>query len=64
MKSSGCSKYYLPVLVIFVLAIVGSSMFSTVFATMNTTFLRVNSSLEEERNTSRKRFGCVGQKSH
>ena len=49
MKSSGCSKNYLPVLAIFVLAIIGSSMFSTVFATMNTTFLRANSSLEEER---------------
>ena len=49
MKSSGCSNNYLPVLVIFVLAIIGSSMFSTVFATMNTTFLRANSSLEEER---------------
>jgi hypothetical protein len=49
MKSSGCSKNYLPVLAIFVLAIIGSSTFSTVFATMNTTFLRANSSLEEER---------------
>jgi hypothetical protein len=49
MKSSGCSKNYMPVLAIFVLAIIGSSMFSTVFATMNTTFLRANSSLEEER---------------
>ena len=39
-------------------------MFSTVFATMNTTFPRVNSSLEEERNTSRKRIDCIGQKSH
>ncbi len=49
MKSSGCSKNNLPVLAIFVLAIIGSSMFSTVFATMNTTLLRANSSLEEER---------------
>ena len=36
-------------LAIFALAIIGSSMFSTVFATMNTTVLRANSSLEEER---------------
>jgi hypothetical protein len=54
MKSSGCSENYFPVLVIFVLAIVGGSMFSTVFATMNTTFPRVNSSLEEERKTIEK----------
>ena len=49
MKSSGCSKNYLPVLVIFVLATVGTNMISTVFATTNTTFLSSNSSLEEER---------------
>jgi len=49
MKSSGCSKNYLPVLVIFVLATVGTNMISTVFAATNTTFLSANSSLEEDR---------------
>jgi len=49
MKSLGCSKNYLPVLAIFVLAIVGTSMIGAVFASTNTTFLIANSSLEEER---------------
>ena len=49
MKGSGGSEIYLPVLVIFMIAIVGGNVFSTVFATMNTVFPRVNSTLEDER---------------